>query len=168
MTKPWPLLLLTGVFHVVPAAAADPPAPGWQPQAAGTPAPLAPAPTQSVAAGGILGRTVVGADGQAIGRVVDVLVDAASKPRAAVIDFGGFMGVGSRRIAVSWTDLSFPTVSAAGVDADIKLDLTADQISAAPAYTDQTKPAVVVEPPSSQVPPAKANAPGKPESAPGH
>ena len=108
---------------------------------------MQPAPTQKVAAVGILGRAVVGPDGQAIGRVVDVLVDPGSNPRAAVIDFGGFLGVGSRRIAVAWSDLSFPPVSPDGSFGAIRLDLTAGQIMAAPQYSDQTKPAAVVVPP---------------------
>jgi hypothetical protein len=91
-----------------------------------------------------MGRKVLGPDGKEIGRVVDVLVDAGSNPRAAVIDFGGFMGLGARKIAVNWSDLTFPPT---GSDADIKLDLTADQIREAPSYEDQTKPAAVVEPP---------------------
>lgn len=129
-----------------PATEAAPPAtaPAKPPAAPETPSP---APVRNIAAGGILGRTVVGPDDQPIGRVVDVLVDAASNPRAVVIDFGGFMGVGSRRIAVNWSDVSFPPVSAKGTDSDIKLDLTSEQIMAAPQYTDQTRPAAVVEPP---------------------
>jgi hypothetical protein len=62
-----------------------------------------------------------------------------------VIDFGGFMGVGARRVAVDWSALTFPP---AGSAADIKLDLTTDQIKNAPAYTDQTKSAAVAETPS--------------------
>ena len=114
---------------------------------AGKRAPPSPAPVQKVAAGGILGRAVVGPDNQAVGRVIDVLVDAGSNPRAAVIDFGGFMGVGSRRIAVNWSDLNFPPVSPSGQSGSIRLDLTAEQIMSAPEYTDQTKPAAVVVPP---------------------
>ncbi len=132
------------------AAPAKPPAP--PPAKTDTPAPV-----QKIAAGGILGRTVVGPDNQAIGRVVDVLVDAASNPRAVVIDFGGFLGVGSRRIAVNWSDLSFPPVSPSGNGSDIRLDLTAEQIMRAPEYTDQTKPAAVVQPPPA---PSKLAAPG--------
>jgi hypothetical protein len=109
-----------------------------------------------VSASGIMGRKVLGPDGHEIGRVVDVLVDAGSNPRAAVIDFGGFLGVGSRRIAVNWSDLTFPPT---GSDADIKLDLTAEQIQAAPAYTDQTKPANVVEPPPLKPAPPPAGPP---------
>ena len=126
------------------AAAAGPPA--APPKAAApAPAPIAPiAPIAKISAGGILGRAVRGPDGQVIGRVVDVLVDAGSNPRAAVIDFGGFLGVGSRQVAVDWSDMTFPPTGSGG---DLKLDLTLDQIRNAPAYTDQTKPAAVVEPP---------------------
>jgi hypothetical protein len=125
-----------------------------------------PATIAKVSAGGIIGRKVLGPDGQEIGRVVDVLVDAASNPRAAVIDFGGFMGVGTRRIAVNWSDLTFPPT---GSDADIKLDLSADQIKNAPAYTDQTKAAAVAEPPPTKLPagatlpPAASASPAAPQ-----
>jgi sporulation protein YlmC with PRC-barrel domain len=133
----------------VPAAQGQPPPkvpPAVKPAAPPTPAPAAitPAPTATVAASGILGRAVTGPDGKEIGRVVDVLVDAGSNPRAAVIDVGGFLGVGARRIAVNWSDLTFPPT---GSDASIKLDLTSNQISSAPPYADQTQPARVVEPP---------------------
>src|SRR5580700_2358025 len=57
---------------------------------------------------GVLGKEVVSATNENMGRVVDVLVDHAGKVRAAVIDFGGFLGVGSRNIAVDWGALHFP------------------------------------------------------------
>jgi sporulation protein YlmC with PRC-barrel domain len=130
---------------VPPAASAPvPPTPASPAPEPAKPTPPPPAPTAKVAASGILGRKVLGPDGKEIGRVVDVLVDAGSNPRAVVIDVGGFLGVGARRIAVNWSDLTFPPT---GSDVDIKLDLTSEQISSAPAYTDQTKPATVVEPP---------------------
>jgi hypothetical protein len=89
----------------------------------------------------ILGATVTGPDQNDIGRIIDVLVDGTGKPRAAVIDFGGFFGVGSRKVAVSWTNLNFaPTAKTGG---QISLDLTADQIKAAPEYHDTTPAAVV-------------------------
>ena len=42
-----------------------------------------------------------------MGRIVDVIVDRAGTVRAAVIDFGGFLGVGSRKIVVDWSALHF-------------------------------------------------------------
>ena len=58
-----------------------------------------------------------------MGRVIDIVVDRTGQVRAAVIDFGGFLGVGSRKIAVDWNALRFaPT----GSKYDrITLDLTA-------------------------------------------
>jgi hypothetical protein len=97
-------------------------------------------------ASGILGAAVTGPDGQDLGRIIDVLVDDSGKPRAAVIDFGGFFGMGSRKVAVSWSNLHFSPASANGML--IKLDLTADQIKAAPAYADSKPAAVVVAKPA--------------------
>ena len=57
---------------------------------------------------GILGREVRSAADENMGRIVDVLVDRAGQVRAAIIDFGGFLGVGSRKIAVDWSALHFP------------------------------------------------------------
>ena len=80
-------------------------------------------------------------DGKDIGRLVDVLVGDQGQPQAAVIDFGGFMGVGNRKIAVEWSALHFAPSDAKH---PITLDLTQDQIKAAPEYKDVTKPAPVV------------------------
>src|SRR5262245_11409456 len=56
---------------------------------------------------GILGREVRGAADENMGRIVDVIVDVEGQSRAAIIDFGGFLGVGSRKIAVDWKALRF-------------------------------------------------------------
>jgi len=97
-------------------------------------------------AAGILGAPVAGPDGKDLGHIIDVLVDATGKPRAAVIDFGGFLGMGARHIAVSWTNLHF--TPAPSNDMKITLDLSADQIKATPAYTDAKPAAVVVAKPA--------------------
>jgi hypothetical protein len=72
-----------------------------------------------------------------MGRVVDVIVNRAGAARAAVIDFGGFLGVGSRKIAVDWNAIRFT-----GRDG-ISIDLTRDQVKAAPQYQ-EGKPIVVL------------------------
>lgn len=88
----------------------------------------------------ILGKPVTSTAGENMGRIVDVIVDKAGKPRAAIIDFGGFLGVGSREIAVDWTALHF---SPAGQTERITLDLTRDQVKSAPQYQ-KGKPIVVL------------------------
>jgi hypothetical protein len=92
----------------------------------------------------ILGKKVHGPDGKdAYGAIIDVLVDDQGQPRAAIIDFGGFLGVGSRKIAVDWQLLKFqPTDQAV----PIVLDLDRKQIQSAPEYKDPNQPAEVVEP----------------------
>jgi hypothetical protein len=117
----------------------------------------------------VLGRPVSDAEGRTIGRLIDVLVDADGKPAAAVIDFGGFLGVGSRKIAVQWSALHF---APADQKHPIVLELTPDQIKAAPEYSPSQEAAPVVtpttpvpaHPPPSQAPPAPATA--SPPSAP--
>jgi hypothetical protein len=81
---------------------------------------------------GILGRQVLSAADENMGRIVDVIVDRSGRVRAAIIDFGGFLGVGSRKIAVEWNVLHFPPPGQA--NAKITLDLTRDQVKTAPEY----------------------------------
>ena len=90
----------------------------------------------------VLGRMVSAPDGKDLGRLVDVLVDVTGKPEAAVIDFGGFMGVGARKIAVHWSTLHFAPADPKRL---ITLELTLDQIKAVPEYKGAGRPAPVVE-----------------------
>jgi hypothetical protein len=90
---------------------------------------------------GVLGHEVRSATDENMGRIVDVLVDHAGQVRAAIIDFGGFLGVGSRRIAVDWNALHFPQPGKPG--ARIALELTRDQVKTAPEYQ-EGKPVVVL------------------------
>jgi len=83
----------------------------------------------------VLGKEVRSAANEDMGRIVDVIVDSVGQVRAAVIDFGGFLGVGSRKIAVDWNALHFPPAGdAQGV---VTLELTRDQVKAAPEYKDK-------------------------------
>ena len=125
-----------------PAAQATPATP--PPPAAAAPKEQAkePSPPPSVTvigardAHGILGRDVRGSANEDMGRIVDVIVDRDGKVRAAVIDFGGFLGVGSRKIVVDWNALHFAGVS--NKSDSITLELTKEQVSAAPEYKEDT------------------------------
>lgn len=90
---------------------------------------------------GVLGRDVLSPKKEDMGRIVDVIVDRTGTVRAAVIDFGGFLGVGSRKIVVDWNALHFGRV-ANNSDA-ITLELTKAQVAAAPEYKED-KPIVVL------------------------
>jgi hypothetical protein len=90
---------------------------------------------------GILGRDVRSSADEDMGRIVDVLVDRAGQVRAAIIDFGGFLGVGSRKIVVDWNALHFGHVADKGDS--ITLELTKEQVNAAPECTED-QPIVVL------------------------
>ena len=90
---------------------------------------------------GILGREVRSAANEDMGRVVDVIVDRDGTVRAAVIDFGGFLGVGSRKIVVDWKALRFGGV--ANKKDSITLELTKAQVAAAPEYKEDA-PVIVL------------------------
>ena len=96
----------------------------------------------------ILGKEVLSAKGEDMGRIVDVLFDEKGQPHAAVIDFGGFLGMGTRKIAVSWSALRFDLGEKKNV---IALDLDREQLKAAPEYkyAESDKPIPVVAQPQS-------------------
>ena len=75
----------------------------------------------------VLGKEVRNGTGDNLGRIVDLLIDQDGQVRAVVIDFGGFLGVGARRLVVDWTALRL------GPNA-ITADITRDQARVAPEY----------------------------------
>jgi hypothetical protein len=163
--------LVSGLLlnSVVPALAAEASS-GPEAAVPSAPAPAAPAGNPSdepgklrhlapTEAASVLGRPVRGPDGHDVGRIVDVLVDQAGHPRAAVIDFGGFLGVGSRKVAVDWHLLHF---TPGDTDKPTTLDLTTDQIKAAPEYKSGTANPTIVAAPSSPSHPAGSAASAQP------
>jgi PRC-barrel domain len=127
----------------VPQAGTNTPQPNTAPAAAtkeGVPPPSVTI-IGAADAHGVLGRDVRSPADENMGRIVDVIVDRAGLVRAAVIDFGGFLGVGSRKIVVDWNALRFWRI---GNKSDsITLELTKDQVTAAPEYKEDT-PIVVL------------------------
>ena len=151
MRKDHPVAALAAAIALIVAAipnsvAEDSPAPArTQPDVGppANPADVSPAVPilESQELQGILGKEVRSAAGENMGRVVDVIVDRTGQVRAAVIDFGGFLGVGSRKIAVDWDALRFPRPGdKAG---RVTLEFTRDQVKAGPEYQDG-KPVVVL------------------------
>ena len=136
---------------VPPAPSAVPPPPQGAVETPPLPAIIQPPPQTAVqsvapeAAEAILGQRVTDTENTDVGRLVDVLVDASGQPQAAVIDFGGFMGVGNRKIAVHWSALRF---SPGDPKHKVTLEMTPDQIKAAPEFLNPNKAAPVVMPAS--------------------
>jgi hypothetical protein len=78
----------------------------------------------------VLGIEALSSAGDDMGRIVDIIVDRSGQVRAAIIDFGGFLGVGSRKIVVDWRSLHFDPKKAGSVF----VNLTKDQLRVAPVY----------------------------------
>src|ERR1700759_4665730 len=104
---------LLSLGAVATRAENEPPSPTPSPSVKET----APPPPPSVTiiapreAHGVLGRDVRSPTDEDMGHIVDVIVDRTGTVRAAVIDFGGFLGVGSRKIVVDWNALHFGRVA---------------------------------------------------------
>ncbi len=96
----------------------------------------------------ILGRDVTNPKGEDLGKVVDVLADAQGRVRAAIIDFGGFLGVGNRRIAVDWPLLRFD-LNSRGKPLILAVDR--QKLQSAPEYT-ANKPQVLMPPAAPDAP----------------
>lgn len=96
----------------------------------------------------LLGRSVRSAGGDELGRVIDVIIDKDGHPRAAIIDFGGFLGVGTRKIAVDWRALRF---TSDGKERRLSVALTRNQVRVSPEY--KTGEPIVVLGPASNAPP---------------
>jgi len=134
--------MLSAILLMAPALAqeqqkAEPPS---SPEATAKSAPKAEAPpakpNQTPAtvldlqeADGVVGKNVRSASGEDMGRIIDVIVAADGEVRAAVIDFGGFLGVGSRKVAVDWHALQFGKDGKTG---NVTSALTRDQIRISP------------------------------------
>jgi hypothetical protein len=153
-------LVLMLTFATVAVAQDQPTAPAAAPAPATTPKEGQPQdasktpenvePLSSNEAASVLGKKVKGPNGEDLGLVVDVLVDPNGQPRAAVIDFGGFLGVGSRKIAIDWKALDFTSLGRAGA---IELGLDRAQIAAAPEYKPGPPGTAVVTAPPAPAPP---------------
>jgi PRC-barrel domain len=65
------------------------------------------------------------------GRIIDILCDRDGLVRAAVVELGGFLGIGTRKIAVDWSMLRF---EAGQKQPSLVLDMTRDQLRSAPEY----------------------------------
>ncbi len=145
-----------------PTVAPAPPTvapPAKPPEMAGTPATVIDG--QQVES--VLGKSVQSASGEDMGRIVDVIADKAGQARAVIIDFGGFFGMGSRKIAVDWHALHF---SAEKKSDKVVVDLPRNQLRTAPVYK-EGEPVVVLGasagapagPASSSSPPAEPTPP---------
>lgn len=106
------------------------------------------------------GTDVMGTDDKKIGDVSDILFDQNNKVLAYIVGVGGFLGIGSKDVAID--PASFQTIP--GKDANdfkLRLAMTKDELKAAPAFTPY-QPSRPVSSSNSPTRPMGAPPPGAP------
>lgn len=111
----------------------------------------------------VLGKKVQGPKGEDMGRVVDVLADASGRVRIAVIEFGGFLGVGNRRIAVDWSLLRF---NPDDESKPLTLSVSRSKLQSAPEYKNTAQPQALMAPAVPAASTTPVAAPPTPAAAP--
>jgi hypothetical protein len=66
------------------------------------------------------------------GRIIDLLTDRDGKLQAAVVEMGGFLGIGTRKIAIDWRSFNFSTPDPRSF---VTLEVSREQLRLAPEYT---------------------------------
>ena len=138
-------LLLILALSVWPALAAAQPEPGTAPQAEPGTSPEGEQLDAEVAASKdgvvpaerpehlratrLIGLPVVNPAGEALGEVSDVLFDHAGRVRGIVLASGGLLGIGAKPVGIAWSQVLH------AADSDVlTVDLTAEQVAAAPQF----------------------------------
>jgi sporulation protein YlmC with PRC-barrel domain len=87
--------------------------------------PAAGVPLQEVS--NIMGTNVVGADGREAGEVENLLLDRQGNVRGALVEWGGFLGIGTRRAVVPMERIELGSRPA-------RLNMTREELEALPRY----------------------------------
>jgi hypothetical protein len=118
------------VSLVLPAAADEA---GHHPDAAAAPAQLSRREAQL-----LIGRPVENPQRARIGTADDLLLDSHGEIRAVVIELGGFLGIGERKVAIGRD-----AFRVAPDGQSIVVTMTADQLARAPSYREDKGQPVV-------------------------
>ncbi|MER0238765.1 PRC-barrel domain-containing protein [Fulvimarina sp. MAC8] len=86
-----------------------------------------PVPALNLMAGQVAEMNVIGSDNEEIGEVSEVLGDQNGVPQAVVIEVGGFLGLGEKRIVLMLNRLSLDL-------GRLRTSLTANEISELPEF----------------------------------
>ncbi len=90
----------------------------------------------------LMGKRLFGPAGEELGRVVDIIADSTGQPVAAVVDVGGFMGIGSRRVAMAWSLLRWKPEA---TFVRLSIDVAPDVVIGAPEFR-REDPATIFDP----------------------
>ena len=80
----------------------------------------------------LVGTNVVGADGKDAGEIQNLLIDGNGQVRAAVVEWGGFFGIGERSAAVPVDRIQLG--AATGGNDRARLNMTKEELEKLPRY----------------------------------
>ena len=101
------------------------------------PASLKPVDLASMKTDDLKGIDVIGPQGQKLGSINDfVLTKDTGKVDAVVVDFGGFLGIGTKQVAISYNHLKL--VTDPNNKRYLEVNVTKDQLNAQQAYNKDT------------------------------
>ena len=85
----------------------------------------------AVSGNALIGAKVHNAEKETVGSIEDVYLDAKGAVDSVVVSVGGFLGVGTKHVAVKWSDLK---VGRDGKDLMLTTNWTKDSLKAMPDY----------------------------------
>ncbi|AZO28521.1 MULTISPECIES: PRC-barrel domain-containing protein [Mesorhizobium] len=89
-------------------------------------------PSDKISAANLIGTNVYGADDAKVGEIGDVILTGDKKVDAIIVDVGGFLGIGEKKVAVGMENLKFMTDK--NGNRYLYTNFTKDQLEAQTAY----------------------------------
>jgi sporulation protein YlmC with PRC-barrel domain len=90
----------------------------------------------AISADDLIGTTIYGANDENVGSVGDVILSQDGNIEAIIVDVGGFLGIGSKEVAVGMDNLEFMTD--ANGNMYLYTQFTEEQLEAQPEYDEAT------------------------------
>jgi len=112
----------------------------------------------------LIGKSVYGPENESIGEISDLVLEKEGNTRVALIDVGGFLGIGEKTVAIPFTDLKFAKAADADANAapQVNVAMTKEQLTSLPEFDkstlDTTAAATVTTAPATTEQPAGTTA----------
>jgi len=91
-----------------------------------------------VRASSMIGQSIIGPDNKSIGTVADLVMQPDGNTRAALVDVGGFLGIGSKRVAIPFDQIKVAPDSQNNNEPRLTVAMTRAELEQAPAWQDRT------------------------------
>lgn len=94
---------------------------------------MAAVPANGMQASDLMGAEVITTGDEEVGSVNELIIDEQGQVVAVVVGVGGFLGMGEKRVAIGWDDV---TKSGDPDELELRIDATRDELRSAPKYED--------------------------------